>query len=55
MSLQWKCLCPLPRKGCLQIEFTNPAFRHSETVVEDVVISRCLATDVRADSDIQTF
>jgi hypothetical protein len=38
MSLQWIRVCPLPRKGHFQIESTNPAFRHSETMVQDVVI-----------------
>jgi hypothetical protein len=36
MSLQCKRLCPLPRKGRFQIESINPAFRHSETTVQDV-------------------
>jgi hypothetical protein len=37
MSLQWKRLCPLPRKGRFQIDPTNSAFRHSETMVQDIV------------------
>jgi hypothetical protein len=37
MSLQWKRLCPLPRKLLFQVEFTDPAFRHSETMLQDVV------------------
>jgi hypothetical protein len=46
MSLQWKRLYPLPRKGRFQIESTNPAFRHSKTMVEDVVIFRQITLEL---------
>jgi hypothetical protein len=37
MSLQWKLLSPLPRKERFQSDFTRPASRHSESVVQVVV------------------
>jgi hypothetical protein len=46
MSLQWERLCPLPRKWRFHIESSDPAFRHSETVVH-VVITYALSRNGR--------
>jgi hypothetical protein len=37
LSLQWKRLCPLPRKLRFQFKSTDPDFRHSETMAQDLV------------------